>query len=86
MLVEVARALRASERPAGAREVRFVLFDGVEETPGADADFYAVLLRGSKTYAQANARCIRTMVLLDYPGNGRAAAPARGTSDPWLCH
>ena len=53
-VVGVARALRRAPRPAGAREVRFVLFDGEEEPPGS-TDFRSDALRGSGAYARAHA-------------------------------
>ena len=85
VLVEVARALRAQRRPAGAREVRFVLFDGEEEPPEGDGgDFYATALRGSKAYAKAHADELRAMVLLDYVGNAGLRLPREGTSDTGL--
>ena len=85
VLVEVARALRRLDRPARAREVRFVLFDGEEEPPEGDGgDFYAAALRGSKAYAKANADELEAMVLLDYVGNKGLRLPREGTSDPAL--
>lgn len=85
VVVELARAMRKLERPAGARELRFVLFDGEEEPPGqSDADFYAVALRGSKAYARANARSTRAMILLDYVGGIGQSIPREGTSDEGL--
>jgi len=85
VLVEVARALRALDRPARAREIRFVLFDGEEEPPEGDGgDFYAAALRGSKAYAKANADELEAMVLLDYVANKGLRLPREGTSDPGL--
>jgi len=85
VLVEVARALRRRDRPARAREVRFVLFDGEEEPPEGDGgDFYAVALRGSKAYAAANADELEAMVLLDYVGNKGLRLPREATSDTGL--
>lgn len=85
VLVEVARALQRLDRPARAREIRFVLFDGEEEPPEGDGgDFYAVALRGSKAYAEANADELGAMVLLDYVGNKGLRLPREGTSDPGL--
>lgn len=82
VVVELARAMRKLQRPAGARELRFVLFDGEEEPLGqSDADFYAVALRGSKAYAKANARTTRAMILLDYVGGIGQSIPREGTSD-----
>ena len=50
VVVEAARALRRLGRPRGAREVRFVLFDGEEPAAGLpeeSTDFYSEGLRGS---------------------------------------
>lgn len=85
VVVELARAMRKLRRPARARELRFVLFDGEEEPLGqSDADFYAVALRGSKAYAKANARSTRAMILLDYVGGIGQSIPREGTSDESL--
>ena len=82
VLVEVARTLRRIDRPARAREVRFVLFDGEEEPPGGDeGDFYATALRGSKAYAKAHADELKAMILLDYVGNKGLRLPREATSD-----
>jgi len=85
VVVEVARAMRRRKRPARARELRFVLFDGEEEPLGqSDADFYAVALRGSKAYAKANGRSTRAMILLDYVGGIGQSIPREGTSNEGL--
>ncbi len=85
VLVEVARALRRMPRPAGARELRFVLFDGEEEPTAADnVDFYARALRGSKAYVAAHRRELSAMVLLDYVGNKGLRLPREGSSDEAL--
>lgn len=81
-LVEVARSLRGLERPAGARRIEFVLFDGEEEPKEADnVDFYRFALRGSKAYANAHRASTRALVLLDYIGNKGLRLPREGTSD-----
>ena len=82
-VIELARALRAQPRPRNAREVRFVLFDGEEEPLGSD-DFRADALRGSKAYAAAHAREVRSMILLDYVANKDLRLPREGTSTPEL--
>ena len=85
VLVEVSRALGAAPRPNGARELRFVLFDGEEEPPEGDGgDFYAAALRGSKAYAARHADALRAMVLLDYVGNAGLRIPREATSDTAL--
>lgn len=84
-LVEVARALRRLPRPAGAREVRFVLFDGEEERKASEnADFYRYALRGSKAYVAAHPHEVHAMVLLDYIANRGLRLPREGTSNPRL--
>jgi glutaminyl-peptide cyclotransferase len=80
-VVETARVLRATPRPAGAPAIRFVLFDG-EEEPAPTADFYRDALRGSKAYVKAHAGETRAMVLLDYIGNRGVRLPREATSDP----
>jgi Zn-dependent M28 family amino/carboxypeptidase len=82
-VVEIARALRA--RPSrGAREVRFVLFDG-EEEPRGSTDFLTDGLRGSKAYAARHADAIGELVLLDYVAEARGLRfPREEGSDPDL--
>jgi hypothetical protein len=85
VVVELARTMRKLKRPARARELRFVLFDGEEEPLGqSDADFYAVALRGSKAYAKANGSSTRAMILLDYVGGIGQSIPREGTSNEAL--
>lgn len=79
VVLELARALRPRR---GAREVRFVLFDG-EEAPG-DRDFLRRGLRGSRAHARAHARGIGEMILLDYVGDRELSLPREGSSDPAL--
>jgi len=64
-VVYLAKALARAPRPARARAVRFVLFDGEEEPPGC-ADFLNCGLRGSRSYAERHAGRVSSMVLLDY--------------------
>jgi glutaminyl-peptide cyclotransferase len=78
-VVELSRALGALPRPAGAREVRFVLFDGEEEPPGS-TDFLADALRGSKAYAAAHAPEVGALILLDYVANEGLRLPREQTS------
>jgi hypothetical protein len=82
-VIEVARALRHTRRPAGAPAIRFVLFDG-EEEPFATSDFYADALRGSKAYVNAHPGETRAMLLLDYIGNRGVRLPREGSSSPAL--
>ena len=82
-VVELARALATEPAPAGARELRFVLFDG-EELPRAKADsenFEADALRGSKAYAAAHPGEVGRLVLLDYIAGRGVRLPREGTSN-----
>lgn len=84
-VLELARALRARPRPKGAREVRFVLFDGEEEPKGCpDERFLQCALRGSKAYAKRHASQIGALVLLDYIAGTDTRIPQEGSSDPAL--
>jgi glutaminyl-peptide cyclotransferase len=87
IVVEVARSLRRLKRPAGAREVRFVLFDGEEPAAGLpeqSTDFYRAGLRGSRAYAARHPRRTAAMILLDYVGNRGLRLPREGSSTPAL--
>jgi len=64
-VVTLARAFARAPRPANARALRFVLFDGEEEPAGCEP-FSECGLRGSTAYAERHARQTRAMVLLDY--------------------
>jgi hypothetical protein len=84
-VVEVARALRRLPRPAGAPEIRFVLFDGEEEPLGSRPEnFLRDALRGSKAYVRAHGSQTREMVLLDYIANRGLRLPREGSSDRGL--
>jgi Iap family predicted aminopeptidase len=83
IVIQLARDLARLKRPANAREVRFVLFDGEEPAAGLpeeQTDFYASGLRGSRADAKRNARSTKAMVLLDYVGNRGLRLPREGTS------
>lgn len=82
-LLELARVLRRAERPAGARELRFVFFDG-EESPDDEADFYATGLRGSKAYAARHTGEVGSLILLDFVGEKGLRIPREAGSDPAL--
>jgi glutaminyl-peptide cyclotransferase len=85
VVLEAARALARRPRPAGAREVRFVLFDGEELPPGgSDATFEQDGLRGSKAYARAHAREVGSLVLADYVANRGLRLPRELGSDQAL--
>jgi Zn-dependent M28 family amino/carboxypeptidase len=85
-VVELARVMARAERPDGAPELRFVLFDGEEEPAGCD-DFATCGLRGSRAYVRAHSgEGIQAMVLLDYVGSKRLRLPREGSSteDLWI--
>jgi glutaminyl-peptide cyclotransferase len=79
-VIELARAMGARPRPANAREVRFVLFDGEEEPRGSD-DFERDAPRGSRAYVIAHRGEVHRMVLLDYVANAGIRLPREGNSD-----
>ena len=64
-VVTLARAFARAKRPRGARELRFVLFDG-EEEPAGCTPFETCGIRGSRAYARRHASDISALVLLDY--------------------
>ena len=82
-VVELARALRHTKRPAGAPGLRFVLLDG-EEATHDKADFYLSGLRGSKAYARRHRGQVRAFVLLDFVANKALRIPREAGSDPHL--
>ncbi len=87
VVIEVARALARMKPPPGAREVRFVLFDGEEPArglPEESTDFYNSGLRGSHAYVAANPHRTIAMLLLDYVGNKGLRLPREGSSSPAL--
>lgn len=84
-VIEIARAMGRGRRPAGARELRVVLFDGEEEPREQDnEDFYGNALRGSKAYVKAHGEETYALVLLDYIANKGLELPREGSSDPGL--
>ncbi len=87
IVVQLARTFAAMDRPPGAPEVRFVLFDGEEPAAGLPEeqdDFYETGLRGSRAYADAHAAEIGAVVILDYVANRGLQLPREGTSTPSL--
>ena len=82
-VVELARALRRLPRPANAREVRFVLFDG-EEAPEGCEDFLACGVRGSRAYLRAHRDEVASLVLLDMVGDRELSIPREQGSDAAL--
>lgn len=87
VVIEAARALSRVRRPAGAAEVRFVLFDGEEPAAGLPeetTDFYSEGLRGSRAYVARHPDRTAAMLLLDYVGNRGVRLPREGSSTPAL--
>lgn len=87
VVIEVARALSRVRRPPGARELRFVLFDGEEPSAGLpeeSIDFYHSGLRGSRAYVARHPGRTAAMVLLDYVGNRGLRLLREGSSTPAL--
>ena len=83
-VVTLARAFARTPRPPGARELRFVLFDGEEEPAGCEP-FIACGLRGSTAYAERHARRLGQMILLDYIAERRGLSfPREAGSDASL--
>ena len=78
-MLEIARVLERTKRPASAPPIRFIAFDGEEATD--DADFYGTGLRGSKPYAAKHAKKIRELVLLDFIADKDLAIPREASSD-----
>lgn len=82
VVLEAARALGRRPRPQGAREVRFVLFDGEELPRGGDPRrFEQEALRGSTAYAARHARQIGALVLADYVAGRGLRLPREPQSD-----
>lgn len=69
-VVTLARAFARQKRPRGARELRFVLFDGEEEPAGCEP-FDSCGIRGSRAYAARHAADVGDLVLLDYVAEKR---------------
>jgi hypothetical protein len=82
-VLELARVLRRTNRPSGAPELRFVLFDGEEATDDR-ADFYVSGLRGSKAYALRHRGELRALVLLDFVADKQLRIPREEGSDAAL--
>jgi glutaminyl-peptide cyclotransferase len=83
VVIEAARALRKLPVDPGAREVRFVLFDGEQPPDGLPEEspnFYSEGLRGSRAYADAHSGRTHAMVLVDYVGNQDLRLPREASS------
>ena len=88
IVVQLARTIAKLDRPDGARQIRFVLFDGEEPAQGLpedQGDFYSTGLRGSRAYVDAHGRKTFAMILLDYVANKGLRLPREATSskDLW---
>ena len=82
-MVELARALRAMDRPRGAPELRFLLFDG-EEASDDSRPFRETGLRGSTAYAERHEGEIGTLILLDFIAAKDLSFRREGNSDRGL--
>ena len=83
IVIGAGRAIAKAGQEEGAREIRFVLFDGEEPAAGLpeeSADFYHSGLRGSRAYVEAHPDRTGAMVLLDYVGNRGLRLPREGSS------
>jgi hypothetical protein len=83
IVIEAAKALAAEPRPAGSRQIRFVLFDGEEPPEGLPSEqtsFYHTGLRGSRAYVAAHPNETAAMILLDYVANKNLKLPREATS------
>ena len=79
VVLELARALEQAQRPPGAPELRFALFDG-EESPDDSKPFYSSGLRGSRAYVRRHADEVGAMVLLDMVGDRDLSIPREASS------
>jgi hypothetical protein len=87
IVVQLARETARRDRPPGAPEVRFVLFDGEEPAEGLpeeQEDFYETGLRGSRAYVDAHTGEVGAMVLLDYVAGKGLRLPREASSTPEL--
>jgi len=79
-VLELARALARTERPPGAPQLRFVLFDGEEATEDS-RPFTDTGLRGSTAYARRHGREIGALILLDFIAAKNLSIQREGNSD-----
>jgi hypothetical protein len=82
-VVELARVLAREPRPAGAPEIRFLLFDGEEATDDA-RPFLETGLRGSQAYAARHEGELRALILLDFVAGRDMRIRREANSDPAL--
>jgi peptidase M28-like protein len=87
VVIEAARALQKASADSGAREVRFVLFDGEEPPnglPEESPNFAEEGLRGSRAYVDAHPGRTRAMIDLSYVGNRGLHLPHEESSTKGL--
>jgi len=82
-VLELARVLRATDRPEGAPQIRFLLFDG-EEATDDDRPFLETGVRGSKAYAKRHRGELRSLILLDFVAAKGLQIQREASSDPGL--
>jgi glutaminyl-peptide cyclotransferase len=82
-VLELARALKAADRPAGAPAIRFLLFDGEEATDDS-RPFLETGVRGSTAYAERHDGELRALVLLDFVAGKGMRIRREASSDPQL--
>jgi len=79
VVVGLARALRPT-RVRGAREIRFVLFDAEESTPGS-TDFLRDGLRGSRAYVARHGDQVQRAIVVDMVGDADLEIPREAGSN-----
>jgi glutaminyl-peptide cyclotransferase len=79
-VLELARYFRRAQRPRGAPEIRFVLFDGEESTDDS-RPFEDTGLRGSKAYARRHAKRLQAVIILDFIAQKDLSIPYEPNSD-----
>jgi glutaminyl-peptide cyclotransferase len=82
-VLELARALAATDRPKDAPALRFLLFDGEEATDDS-RPFTETGLRGSKAYAKRHRGELRALILLDFVAGKGMRIRREASSDPQL--
>lgn len=87
IVIEAARALQKAPAGSGAREVRFVLFDGEEPPnglPEESPNFAEEGMRGSRAYVDAHPGRTRAMIDLSYVGHRGLRLPREASSTKGL--
>jgi hypothetical protein len=82
-VLELARVLRRLDRPKGAPQIRFLLFDG-EEATDDDRPFLETGLRGSTAYAKRHRGELEALILLDFVAGKGMRIQREASSDPAL--